>query len=105
LRRFAARFGGVGEKFLEVVAGGVVEGETRHTTELRVQVLESLAAQLRLALQDSLFRVGQHAVQAAEHGQRQDHILVLAALEGVADEIRDTPEETDDFTVVHGYTL
>jgi isopentenyl phosphate kinase len=28
--------------------------------------------------------------------------LVLAALEGVADQIRNAPEEADDFAVIHG---
>src|SRR5690606_36617310 len=52
-----------------------------------------------------VLRVGEHAVQAAEDGERQDHILVLAALEGVADQVRDAPEEVDDLTVVNRNTL
>src|SRR5690606_14434876 len=55
--------------------------------------------------EDGLLRVGDHAVEAAEDGERQDHILVLAALEGVADEVRDAPEEADDLAVIHGHTL
>ena len=31
----------------------------------------------------------QHAVDAPQHGERQDDVLVLAALEGVADQVRD----------------
>ena len=31
----------------------------------------------------------EHAVEAAQHGERQDHVLVLAALEGVADQVGD----------------
>jgi hypothetical protein len=37
---------------------------------------------------------GEHAVQAAQDRERQDDVLVLAAPEGVADQIRDTPEES-----------
>jgi hypothetical protein len=33
------------------------------------------------------------------------YVLVLAALEGVADEVRDSPEEADDLAVVHSFTL
>ena len=33
----------------------------------------------------------QHAVQTAQDGQRQDHVLVNAALEGVADQVRNAP--------------
>ena len=41
--------GRVGEELLEVVAGGVVEGEAGRLAELAVEVLEPPAAQLRLA--------------------------------------------------------
>src|SRR5690606_4124540 len=70
-----------------------------------IEIPESLALELRLTLEDGVLRVGEHAVQTTEDGERQDHILVLAALEGVADEVRDAPEEADDLAVVHGHTL
>ena len=47
----------------------------------------------RLSLEDGLLRAREHTVQATKYGERQDHILVLAALEGVADEVSDAPEE------------
>ena len=36
-----------------------------------------------------------------ERQQRQDHVLVLPAFERVTDQIRDTPDEADDFAMVH----
>jgi hypothetical protein len=37
-----------------------------------------------------------------EHGERQDDVLVLPALERVADQVRDAPDETDLLSeVVH----
>jgi hypothetical protein len=54
-----------------------------------------------LPLQDALLGVCQHAVQPAQDGQRQDDVLVLTPLEGVADQVRDAPEEADDLAMVH----
>jgi hypothetical protein len=49
------------------------------------------------------FRLGpfQHAIETPEDRQRQDDILVLTALEGVADKVCNTPKKTDDLAVVH----
>jgi hypothetical protein len=91
----------VGEELLEVVAGGVVEGEARDLPELRVEVLELLALQLGLLAEDLLLGVGEYAIETAQDRERQDDVLVLAALEGVADEVCDTPKEADDFAMVH----
>jgi hypothetical protein len=91
----------VAEQLVEVVARGVVEGEAGSSAQLGVQVLEPLALELPLALEHALLLVGQNAVQAPKDGEREDHILVLAALEGVADEVGDAPEEADDLAVVH----
>ena len=44
-------------------------------------------------------------VEPPEDGEREDHVLVLAALEGVADEIRNSPDETCDLAVMHSFTL
>jgi hypothetical protein len=50
-----------------------------------------------VALQDLLLRGGKHAVQTAQHGEGQDHVRVLAALEIVAqDLIRNRPDEVRD---------
>ena len=82
---------GVRQQLLEVVAGGVVEGEAGGAPKLGVEVLESLALELSLAFEDALLRVREHAVEATQYGERQDDVLVLAPLEGVADEIGDAP--------------
>jgi len=92
---------GVRQQLLEVVAGGVVEGETRDLPELRVEVLELLAPQLGLLAEHLLLGTGEHAVEAAQDRERQDHVLVLAALEGIADEVRNAPQEAHDFAMVH----
>ena len=91
----------VGEELLEVVAGRVVEGEAGDLPQLRVEVLELLTAQLGLLPEDLLLCGGQDAVESPQDGERKDDVLILAALEGVADEVRDTPEEADDLAVVH----
>jgi hypothetical protein len=69
---------------------------------LRVEVLEPLALQFGLALEDPFLGAGQHAVEASEDGERKDDVLVLASLEGVSDQICNAPQEADDLAVVHG---
>jgi hypothetical protein len=91
----------VGEQLLEVVARRVVEREARDLAELRVEVLELLAPQLGLLAQHLLLGRGQHAVEAPQDCEREEDVLVLSALEGVADEIRDTPQKADDLVMVH----
>jgi hypothetical protein len=44
---------------------------------------------------------GQHAVETAQDGQRQNDVLVPAAPEGVADEVGDSPEKAHDLAMVH----
>ena len=85
---------------LEVAIGGVVEGEARGPAELRIQVLE-LALVLGVGPQDLRLGRGQHAVEPPQHSQRQDHVLVLPPLEGVADPIRHLPNKTHDLAVIH----
>ena len=92
--------GGVGAQLLEVVARRVVEGEPRGAPELRVEVFQ-LALEPGLDGQHLPLGGGQHAVEPAQHGQEQDHVLVLAALERVADQVRHPPDEADDLAVVH----
>jgi hypothetical protein len=61
-----------------------------------------LAAQLRMALQHVLLGRFKHAIHAAQHGQGQDHVLVLAPFEGSEDQVGHGPDEADDLAVV-GY--
>ena len=66
-----------------------------------MKVLEPSPAQFGLALQHVLFRGRQHAVEPPQHGQGEDDVLVLAALEGIPDQVGDAPDEADDLAVVH----
>ena len=96
--------GRVGEQPREVVTRGVVEGESGGAPKQRIEVLE-FAPVFGLYLQYLWFCRGQHAVEPAEHGERQDHILVLAALEGVTDQVRHASDEAGDLAVVHAESV
>jgi len=48
----------------------VVESEAGGAPELRVEILEPLALELSLSLEDLLLRVREHAVEAAQYGER-----------------------------------
>ena len=92
------------EELVEVVEGGVVEGEARCLTELRIAVLEPLGLQLRVQRQDLRLRRLQDAVDAPDHREGEDHVLVLAALEAVPEQLGDAPDEADPLgEVVHGH--
>ena len=89
------------EQFLEIVFGPVVEGEARSFAELGIEVLQ-LALQLGVRLQDFQLRRRQHAVNAPEHRERQDHVLVFAAFEPITEQFRNGPQKVDLFAkVVH----
>ena len=68
---------------------------------MRVEILETLALQLDLSLENLLFCPREYAVKPAQHGERKDDVLVFSAFECVANEVRDPPEEADDLTMVH----
>ena len=93
--------GSVGQQLLEVVPRRVVEGEPGGAPQLRVEILD-LATQAGLDLKHLRLGGSQHGVEPAQHGQRQDHVLIFAALERVADQVRHAPEEADDLAVIHG---
>jgi hypothetical protein len=57
-----------------------------------VRVVE-FAFVLAVGFEDLPLRGLQDLVDAPEDGQREDDVLVLAALEGVADQVGDGPEE------------
>ena len=92
----------VAEQLVEIVAGRVVEGEAGRLPQLCIEVLKPLAAKFGLALEDFCLRAGEHAIKPPQHRQRKDHVLVVAASERVAYQIRDAPEEADDLAVIHG---
>ena len=92
---------GVRQQPLEIVLGGVVEREPGCTAELPVEVFESPALQFCLPLKYVLSRWSQNAIEPAQHGQRQDDILILAPLERVPDQVGNAPYEADYLAVVH----
>lgn len=63
-------------------------------------VLE-LALVLGVHLPDPLAGRREHAVEPSQDGEREDDVLLVAALEGVADEVGDGPDEGGNFGVVH----
>ena len=83
------------------MARRIVEGEAGCAPELRVHILEAAAFELCLPLEDAFLCAGEDAIQAPEDREGEDDVLVLSALEGVADQVRDAPEEADDLAVVH----
>ena len=92
--------GGVGQQLGEVVAGGVVEGESGGGLKQPLGVLD-LVLVPGLNLHHLPLAGGQHAVEPAQHRERQNHVLVLPTLEGIANQVRHTPDEADDLAVVH----
>ena len=92
--------GGVGQQLGEVVAGRVVEGESGGGLKQPLGVLD-LVLVPGLDLHHLQLAGGQHAVEPAQHGERQNHVLVLPTLEGVPNQVRHTPDEADDLAVIH----
>lgn len=95
------RVGASRQELLEVVPGGVVEGITRSLAQQLVRVLEPLGLHLGVGPEHLHFCGGENAVEAPKDGERQDDVLILAAFEGISDQIGDTPYERNDLTVVH----
>ena len=60
-----------------------------------------LTFKLRLRPQNLFLCWRKHAVEPTQNGHRQNYVLVLAALEGVAEEVCHTPKETDDLAMVY----
>ena len=97
--------GRIGQELFEIVAGGTVKGETGGLAELGVEVLELFVLELALGFEDFRLGRGQDAIKPPQDRERKDHVLVFAALERVADEVGDTPDETDDFAMVQGLAV
>src|SRR5207249_11217384 len=99
LAQVGRKLRGFRKEFLEVEARCVVEGKTGGLAELRGEILELPVAQFGLPTQHLFLGGSQHAIEAAQHGTRKDDGLVLAALEGVANQICDAPEEAHDLAM------
>ena len=84
---------------------GVVEREAGRLAKLRGEVFE-LALELAMCRQDGLLGRLQHAIDPPQHGERQDHVGILAPLEGISQQIRNSPDKGDLLTeVVHHESL
>lgn len=55
-----------------------------------------------VADQTEFLGAGENAFEPAQHSERENHVLLFAALEGVADQVGEAPEEGDDFGVIQG---
>jgi hypothetical protein len=90
------------KKLLEVVAGRIIESEAGSSTELRIKIFE-FPFELADGLKNFLFRRRKHAIEPPQHGKRQNNVLILAAFESIANQIRDAPNETNYLTMVQEF--
>lgn len=91
----ASDVGGVVEQPAKVERRGVVDVEpTRRSAEDRVEVGDS-AGVLLVGGEDGGLGGFEHAVEAAEDDERQDHPAVLGLLIVAAEEVGDRPDEGD----------
>jgi len=87
--------GGVVGELGKVEAAGVVEGLPGDVFEHRLGVGKLTALEALMPREHRGLGRLEHAVEAAEHGERQDHAAVLGGLVGAAQQIGDTPDEAD----------
>ena len=80
------------EQLRERERAGVEELLAGDGLEDGFEVLD-LAGQLLVSLQDGVFGRLEHAVEPADHGEREDHLAVLGLLVVAAQEVRDRPDE------------
>jgi hypothetical protein len=66
--------------------------------------LKALPAKLGLPPEHLFFCGTKYTVETTQDGEGQDHVLILASLKGVANQVRHTPKKTDDLAVVHTLT-
>jgi hypothetical protein len=81
-----------GDQRGEVEPGGVVELLAGLLLEDRVEVVVP-ARQLRGPVEHGLLGGLEHAVQAAQHGEGEDHLAVLGLLVVAAQQVGDRPDE------------
>ena len=88
----AGELAGVAEQAAEVERAGVVEALTGDALEHEVGAFDALLESLR-ALEHRWLGLLQHAVQTAQHGEREDHLAVLRLLVVASQEVGDGPDE------------
>ena len=90
---------GVVQQPFKVEPGGVVERPpSGRLQQLAAHVL-TLRAVFGIGRENVILRRGQHAIEAPQHGQRQDDLAVLVALVGPAQQVADGPDEVDKLGV------
>jgi hypothetical protein len=89
-------------ELVEVELAVVVEAQRgavfilRQVVEDGVDIGDAFAAQFGVALEHGFLAGRQHGVEAAQHGQRQHHALVLRRAVGAAQQIGDGPDEVGE---------
>ena len=83
----------------EVKRGRVVERPLRRRREKLVAHVLGLLGVDPLSHQHIVLGVSEHAVETAQHRERQDHLAVLVALVGAAQQIADVPDEVRKLAV------
>ena len=77
----------------EVEPRGVVERPPRGALELLATDVRAVAGVRSVGGEHRLLRLGEHAVEAPEHGEGEDDLAVLVALVGAAQQVADAPDE------------
>ena len=81
------------EQPLEVQRRRVVERPSRGVLKELPSHVVALCAVLSVCVEHRLFRVGENAVEAAQHRQRQDDLAVLVTLVRTTQQVADPPDE------------
>ena len=82
--------------------GGVVEGEAGGPFQLSAPVFQAALPQLGVPRQHVVLGGSEDAIEPPQDGKGEDDVLVLSPFKAVADQVRDVPDEADDFGVGHG---
>ena len=83
---------------VEALAGGLVEDRLERSSSLpplRLSCSASTFALVGASTQSRCLGRLEHAVEAAQHGERQDDAAVLGGLVGAAQQVGDAPDEAD----------
>ena len=77
----------------EVEPRGVVERPPGGALELLATDVRAVAGVRSVGGEHRLLRLGEHAVEAPEHGEGEDDLAVLVALVGPSEQVADAPDE------------
>lgn len=91
--------GRVVQQSFKAIERGVIKGVAGSPAQLRREIIK-LPFEAVMGFQYPGFGWLQNTIDAPQHGERQDDILLLAALEDIADKIGDAPDEVDFIAMV-----